>query len=266
MPESFPANKIYSQLDTALNTEESKLVFYKVVKALPNLFLENNIWIKQILNGEILNEDETIERLRSQHLNPQINAEKLKEIWIVFIPSEEHSDDLNELPLNRLKLALLWAERAREVLNKINEINNSAHRAIYFSGISVDRMLKDEVSNLTSLYIDHNGEIRFSAWYPINILMDERTDTRRIKKCVRCKNFYWAKRINNKINLAACENCSNLLRQQKFQAKNKEDINRRRRQNYYIKNNIYYCDVCVFPFEKYNCTSVECSCLQQESK
>lgn len=60
-------------------------------------------------------------------------------------------------------------------------------------------------------------------------------DRRRFKQCVECRKIFWAKRLDSK---CCSKPCSNIASQKAFQAKNREEINRKRRETYQSKKEL----------------------------
>ncbi len=107
-----------------------------------------------------------------------------------------------------------------------------------------------------------NGVIQAHVEFPLVDLINEKIDTRRIKQCGNCQNFFWAKRLNKTAENELCEKCSNKLRQKRFVSipKNKEEISKRRRIAYYSNKGIeVLCEKCAYPHTK-------CSCYLKERR
>lgn len=75
----------------------------------------------------------------------------------------------------------------------------------------------------------------------------------RIRECSKCKHFFWVKRLNKNVKTETCEKCNNLIRQQRFQDKNRSEIKKQRRKNYYLKTGVDYCKNCIKPTKKCSC-------------
>lgn len=81
----------------------------------------------------------------------------------------------------------------------------------------------------------------------------------RIKACGKCSKIFWANRTDAKV---CKKQCSEILSTSNYTNKNKEEINAKRRENYYYKKGYKagkdFCENCIYLFEKCNCNLKEC--------
>lgn len=98
-----------------------------------------------------------------------------------------------------------------------------------------------------------NGIIEVRLNPTFSVLVNEKIDIRRIGFCFNCDNYFWVKRLNKNAKNETCENCSDKIRQQRFQTNNRNELNEKRRRNYYKDNKIPFCEECVRPNKKCNC-------------
>jgi hypothetical protein len=78
---------------------------------------------------------------------------------------------------------------------------------------------------------DHSTEIILTGFGGLILKCDQR----RFKKCIECHEIFWAKRLDSK---CCSKPCSNIASQKAFQEKNREEINKRRRETYQSKKEL----------------------------
>lgn len=233
--------------------QKQKDLFYKITANLPDAFIKSCEWLQKILSGETLSPEETRKKVECQlkwSKSSKPTSQALSQLWIVFIPSVLTDDgDMEQiLPLHQLYEELLWIKRIREILTLIREANSKN-----------EKYPENEETKFSVMTVQ-DGIVKITAIYPVDILINERIDTRRIKQCQECQKFFWAKRLNKNIDNEACEKCANASRQRRFQSKkNKEEINVERRKNYYYKKGIPFCEKCIRP-------NTKCDCYLKERK
>lgn len=81
----------------------------------------------------------------------------------------------------------------------------------------------------------------------------------RIRKCPKCKKIYWAKRTDSKT--CGEKQCVEIQGGKNYHNKNKDEINRKKREAYYKKNKIAFCSKCIHPLS----THGESNCQQGEN-
>ncbi len=95
----------------------------------------------------------------------------------------------------------------------------------------------------------------------INILERENIPFFRIRLCPICENIFWAKRLDSKT--CGKEKCVGELSGKTYHRENKDERNSKKREKYYIENEIDYCKICVTPINTHG--ESECP-LNQRSK
>ena len=85
-----------------------------------------------------------------------------------------------------------------------------------------------------------DGFIKTSRSELLEIFESEEVPFYRIRACEICEKIFWAKRTDAK----TCKNkkCSNALSQRKYQNRNKDEINEKRRENYQYKKKSKKCE------------------------
>ncbi|MCY7344978.1 MAG: hypothetical protein LH614_02065 [Pyrinomonadaceae bacterium] len=245
MPPGF--SDLFAELVQPKGIEKQRKRFYEIVAALPNGFIKNNDWLQSILNNETVSPEAALKEKRGQiyeivsRMPPEKFAEKFfRNTWREFLLNPNGILHIIA-PYLMLSNAIQTAKIARHGLTFVVRMN--ARKA---------RLLEKEVVE-HSLLIINEGVIQVFTEYPLDILINEKIDTRRIKQCRNCKNFFWVKRQNKNVENKNCEKCSNALRQRQFVNKNKDEINRQKRANRYYKKGIPYCEKCVYPNTKCDC-------------
>lgn len=245
MPPGFSG--LYTEVIHPKGIEKQRERFYEKVATLPNEFIKNNDWLQSILNNETvrpkaaLKENkgqiyETVSRMPPEEFAKEFFGDVWTEFWLT------PKGILHVIaPYLMLSSAIQTAKSARHGLTFVVRMNSRKAR-----------LLEKEVVRHSRLIINE-GVIQILTNYPLDILINEKIDTRRIKQCRNCKNFFWVKRQNKNVENINCERCNNALRQRQFVSKNKDEIARERRANYYYKKGIPYCEKCVRPNTKCNC-------------
>jgi hypothetical protein len=243
MPPGFSGP--YTEIIPPKGIKKQQKWFYEKVATLPDEFIKNNDWLQSILNNEIVSPEAALKENKGQiyeivsRIPPEEFAEEFfGNTWNVFLLT-------NRLqiiaPFLMLSGEIREAKIARHGLTFVVRMNDRKAR-----------LLEKEVVKHSHLIINE-GVIQVFTKYPLDILINEKIDTRRIKQCRNCKNFFWTKRQNKNVENINCEKCNNALRQRQFVNKNKDEINRERRANYYYKKGIPYCEKCVRPNTKCDC-------------
>ncbi len=157
--------------------------------------------------------------------------------WKVTITA---SKETNIEPLHLIYSAISTSIRCRKTLERVVKWNKD-------SSNSRSIKLNNEDIRFFGFKLE-NGVIKNHVEFPLVDLINENIDTRRIKQCGNCKNFFWAKRLNKNVENEVCEKCSNTLRQNRFIEKNKDEIKRRRRIAYYRNAGVKkLCEKCGRP-------------------
>ncbi len=245
MPPGFSGP--YAEIIYPKGVEKQRKRFYEKVATLPNEFIKNNDWLQSVLNNETVSPEAALKEKKGQIyeivsiMPPEQFAERFfGDTWNEFLL--EPTGILYIIaPYLKLSAAIDTAKVARRGLTFVVRMNDRK-----------TRLLEKEVVKHSRLIINE-GVIQVFTQYPLDILINEKIDTRRIKQCRNCKNFFWAKRQNKNVENKNCEKCSNALRQRQFVNKNKDEINRQRRANRYYKKGIPYCEKCVYPNTKCDC-------------
>lgn len=164
-------------------------------------------------------------------------------IHIILQPAEKlpFDSELKLEPLQWLWDVIRAAIISRKALLRIVEWNKE-------SGDARAIQLKKDDIRFFGLEIE-NGVMKTRAEHPFDDLINEKTDTRRIKQCRSCENFFWVKRLSKKIENEVCGNCANSLRQKRFQAtKDKTETRIQRRKAYYRNKGVeILCEKCGRP-------------------
>ncbi|MGI8555494.1 MAG: hypothetical protein ACR2LT_03955 [Pyrinomonadaceae bacterium] len=245
MPPGFSG--LYAEAIYPKGIEKQRKRFYEKVATLPNEFIKNNNWLQSILNNETVSPEAALKEKKGQiyeivsRMPPEEFAEEFfGNTWREFLLNP--NGILHEIaPYLMLSDAIQWAKIARHGLTFVVRMNDRKAR-----------LLEKEVVKHSHLIINE-GVIQVFTHYPLDILINEKIDTRRIKQYRNCKNFFWVKRQNKNVKNINCEKCNNALRQRQFVNKNKDEINRERRANYYYKKGVPYCEKCVRPNTKCDC-------------
>ncbi len=163
-----------------------------------------------------------------------------EQIHIILQPSEKPPFD-SELKLEPLQW--LWdviraAIISRKALLRVVEWNKESGNA------HVIQLKRDDI-RFFGLEIE-NGVMKTRAEHPFADLINEKTDTRRIKQCRSCENFFWVKRLSKKIENEVCGKCASAKRQKRFQDKTETKIQRRKA--YYRNKGVkILCEKCGRP-------------------
>jgi hypothetical protein len=115
---------------------------------------------------------------------------------------------------------------------------------------------KHEVGHLSLLAmpaITHDNKIHWISNTNIRDIT-QGIEADRLRVCEVCNHIFWA---NNKNSETCSKPCLNILRQRKYLKANKTLVNRKRRESYYKKNRIPYCEKCIYP-------NTRCSCYINE--
>jgi hypothetical protein len=150
-------------------------------------------------------------------------------------------------PLVELSSTISTAKHSRYGLTFVVRANNRK-----------DDLLTSKLSKYSGLFI-REGIIEVFTSYPLNVLINQKIDTRRIKHCRDCKNFFWVKRQNKNVENQLCEKCGGKKRQKEFVNKDKATFNRERRRKRYEKEKTPFCERCVRP-------NTKCACYLNERR
>lgn len=166
-----------------------------------------------------------------------------KPIHIILRAAEKppFDSELKLEPLQWLWDAIRAAIISRKALLRVVEWNKE-------SGDAHAIQLKKDDIRFFGLEIE-NGVMKARAEFPFADLINENTDTRRIKQCRSCENFFWVKRLSKKIENELCEKCASAIRQKRFQAKkDKTETRIQRRKAYYRNKGVkILCEKCGRP-------------------
>lgn len=99
------------------------------------------------------------------------------------------------------------------------------------------------------VFIGENNRVNVESRSPIFDAI-EGIDADRLRICQICGHIFWASRKNSQ---GCSKLCVNALYQRNLRARNKENINRQRRKNYYYNKSIPHCEKCMSPVTKCSC-------------
>lgn len=109
-----------------------------------------------------------------------------------------------------------------------------------------------EIAQIVSFSIADN-KLDFRPRKLVSVLQS--IDARRLKICPICDQVFWAKRLNSKT--CGDKKCVETLGGKTYHRENKDVINRRKREKYYVDNDIDYCKTCVRPMKTHNYSDCE---------
>jgi len=111
---------------------------------------------------------------------------------------------------------------------------------------------KHEVGHLSLLVMPAITRDNKIAWKSNTNIRDitQGMEADRLRVCEVCNHIFWA---YNKNSETCSKPCLNILRQRKYLKANKSLVNRKRRESYYKKNRIPYCEKCIYPNTKCSC-------------
>ena len=239
---SIPAGFSLDHTHYPKGSEKQKKWFFEIIATLPNDFADKHQWLQKVLNGESVSPKVALQQKKGK-LFDAVSKRPPREFekgWIEFLID---NDDVRHLyPLNVLFMLLIQkAIPCRRVLTNFNMVIGG------FSHTSGGKpVLPGETIKDCFLTLDGNtGVVELAANYPLSVIINESLDTRRFRICPICSIFFWAKRLDAR----TCGNkeCVDTLSGKKYHLKNKEKINREKREKYYVDNGIDFCPKCVHP-------------------
>ncbi len=224
LPSNFPFTE---EVFPANDEKEQKKRISELAKVLPDSFIKSDEGLRMILTSK-------------------------KPLRITIKPAEKPFDSGVEFePLKWLWSAIRGTVSSRNALHAVVEWDRE-------SGDSPKIQLKKDDIRFFGLEIE-NGVLKARLEFPFDDLINENTDTRRIKQCRSCENFFWVKRLSKKIENELCEKCASAIRQKRFQAKkDKTETRIQRRKAYYRNKGVkILCEKCAYPHTKCNCYQKE---------
>jgi hypothetical protein len=237
------------------DAEKQREWFFELVKTLPDKFIDENEWLQKVLNGETVSAANALKQKSGPFFERASKAHprQHEQVWTEY--AEYEGQVAHIYPLDALVHTILPAISCRRVLTNLTrmETNGVTHT------IGGKPVLQGEILKNCHLVRGEHGIIEIGAHYPMNVIIGERVHTERIKLCVNCETFFWAKRLNKSSENAVCEKCSNTVRQRRFQSKKNRDLKQQRRLNYYYKKGykegVDFCGKCFHLIAKCKCDS-----------
>ncbi len=240
----FPAN----------DAEKQEKWFYELIESLPSDFLQKYEWLNMVAKGDSFSWEDAISQGSGSLFERAIKIfpHTARQIWYRYIFLNGEFREI--APLSDLSNILIQATACRRFFIRLAIMDEQPYEHKPGGKPVIPGF---ELNNARLTRHPTTGIIEIAAHYPIQQLISEQIDTRRIKACDSCEDFYWQKRENKNSDTNTCEKCRNKVNQRRYAEKNKNQQNSERRKNYYYKKKINFCENCVRPSEKCSCESAQ---------